>query len=201
MSRLAELVGEVESQVRTFVTNRPSRPALEEARVSDRALLDRGVTVRSIGLDSVRSDRRFMAHLAWFRESGAQIRTTPTLPLRLLIFDDDVALLAQDPADPSVGAVVLHGKGLIAAVSALFDLHWERGVDPFGEAAARPSPLTPSERGLIKMLAQGHKDEACARNLDVSVRTVRRMVADLTERVGAGSRFELAILAARGGWI
>ncbi len=51
------------------------------------------------------------------------------------------------------------------------------------------------------MLAQGHKDEACARNLDVSVRTVRRMVADLTERVGAGSRFELAILAARGGWI
>jgi len=27
------------------------------------------------------------------------------------------------------------------------------------------------------------------------------MVADLTERVGAGSRFELAILAARGGWI
>lgn len=74
-------------------------------------------------------------------------------------------------------------------------------MDPFGEAAASPSPLTPSEHGLIKMLAQGHKDEACARNLDVSVRTVRRMVADLTERVGAGSRFEPAILAARGGWI
>lgn len=74
-------------------------------------------------------------------------------------------------------------------------------MDPFGEAAASPSPLTPSERGLIKMLAQGHKDEACARNVDVSVRTVRRMGADVTERLGAGSRFEPAILATRRGWI
>ncbi|MDQ2757958.1 MAG: LuxR C-terminal-related transcriptional regulator [Actinomycetota bacterium] len=202
VARLPELLERVRSEVRSFVTMRPSYASLEQAHRSDISLLDRGVRVRTLCLESVRTDRRFMTHLSAFHDSGAEIRTTATLPVRMLVLDDDVAVIAQDPSDATAGAVVVYGRGLLAAAASLFEGQWERGNDPFGASVASGGPiLSPGERGLVKLLAQGLKDETCARNLDVSVRTIRRMVADLTDRVGAGSRFELAVVAVQRGWI
>jgi hypothetical protein len=68
------------------------------------------------------------------------------------------------------------------------------GADP----QARP---TPAEVLLLTLLADGLKDEAAARALGVSVRTVRRMVAEFMDRLGARSRFQAAILAKTRGWL
>jgi DNA-binding CsgD family transcriptional regulator len=65
---------------------------------------------------------------------------------------------------------------------------------------AETSP-TVSELLLLRLLADGSKDEAAARALGVSVRTVRRMVADLMRRLDARSRFQAGILAQRRGWL
>jgi DNA-binding NarL/FixJ family response regulator len=65
---------------------------------------------------------------------------------------------------------------------------------------AETSP-TASELLLLRLLADGSKDEAAARALGVSVRTVRRMVADLMRRLDARSRFQAGILAQRRGWL
>ena len=40
-----------------------------------------------------------------------------------------------------------------------------------------------------------------ARKLAISMRTVRRMVAKLSEQVGASGRFELGVRAAQRGWV
>ncbi|WP_250280907.1 LuxR C-terminal-related transcriptional regulator [Frankia sp. CiP1_Cm_nod2] len=58
-----------------------------------------------------------------------------------------------------------------------------------------------SERLLLRLLSLGAKDEAAARHLGVSVRTVRRMIADLMRRMGARSRFQAGILAAKKDWL
>ncbi|WP_206442911.1 LuxR C-terminal-related transcriptional regulator, partial [Candidatus Protofrankia californiensis] len=58
-----------------------------------------------------------------------------------------------------------------------------------------------SERLLLRLLSLGAKDEAAARHLGVSVRTVRRMIADLMRRMDARSRFQAGILAAERGWL
>ncbi len=58
-----------------------------------------------------------------------------------------------------------------------------------------------SERLLLQLLSLGAKDEAAARHLGVSVRTVRRMIADLMRRMDARSRFQAGILAAERGWL
>lgn len=45
------------------------------------------------------------------------------------------------------------------------------------------------------------KDEAIARHLGVSLRTLRRRVSDLQERLGAASRIQLGVRAAQRGWV
>lgn len=66
---------------------------------------------------------------------------------------------------------------------------------------ADDAPPSPAELLLLQLLADGAKDEAAARSLGVSVRTVRRMVADLMRRLDARSRFQAGILAKRRGWL
>lgn len=51
------------------------------------------------------------------------------------------------------------------------------------------------------MLAGGLTDEAMARKLGLSERTVRRLVSEPTERLGAASRFQAGVCAVRLGWL
>lgn len=60
---------------------------------------------------------------------------------------------------------------------------------------------SPRELALIQLLCEGHTDEAAARRMNLSVRTVRRMTQQLMEQLGARSRFEAGVLAARMGLI
>ena len=59
----------------------------------------------------------------------------------------------------------------------------------------------PGHGGQLRLLAHGLKDDAVARHLGVSVRTARRFIADLHERAGAASRFELGVKAKELGWL
>lgn len=51
------------------------------------------------------------------------------------------------------------------------------------------------------MLAAGLTDEAAAKRLGVSLRTVRRIMAGLMDRLQASSRFEAGLKAAQKGWL
>nr|WP_241832347.1 LuxR C-terminal-related transcriptional regulator [Pseudofrankia sp. EUN1h] len=89
------------------------------------------------------------------------------------------------------------------------DSDWsdEPGEEPDGRLGDRSgdadadAPPSPAELLLLQLLADGAKDESAARSLGVSVRTVRRMVADLMRRLEARSRFQAGILAKRRGWL
>jgi len=51
------------------------------------------------------------------------------------------------------------------------------------------------------MLENGFTDEGISRKMDVSIRTVRRTMADLMKRLNAQSRFQAGAEAVRRGWI
>src|SRR5947207_1648255 len=77
-----------------------------------------------------------------------------------------------------------------------------RSARPFGEPPRRDgNGLTGIERELLELLGRGLTDEAAARKLGVSLRTVRRMMADLTTRLGATSRFQAGMRAHQLGWL
>jgi DNA-binding NarL/FixJ family response regulator len=54
---------------------------------------------------------------------------------------------------------------------------------------------------VLRLAAQGMCDDSIARQLGVSVRTVRARFADAMSELGAQSRFHAGVEAARRGWL
>ncbi|MFE7271839.1 helix-turn-helix transcriptional regulator [Streptomyces sp. NPDC057623] len=178
-----------------------SQEALEASRPLDEESLKAGVSLRTLYLDSVRNDRATTEYAQWLSELGGEIRTAPSLPLRMLITDRSVALLPIDPEDTRAGAVVVEAPGVLAGLLALFELLWERAT-PFGTQRPNESDApTPQELALLQLVSQGHTDEVASRKLGLSLRTTRRLMAAITTKLGARSRLEVGILAARAGWV
>ena len=57
----------------------------------------------------------------------------------------------------------------------------------------------PPARSVLTVVAAGMKDEAAARQLEISTRTLRRHVTALQTRFGVDNRVSLAIAAAQAG--
>ncbi|MFI9806629.1 LuxR C-terminal-related transcriptional regulator [Streptomyces sp. NPDC052301] len=200
--RLARLAEETRQEIATFAPGGAhSAEDLQASRVPNAALLERGVRMRTVYLASVRRHQPTLDHVTWLNAHGGQVRTAPTLPIRMIISDRRQAVLPIDAADARAGAVVLHGAGTVAALCALFESVWGSAL-PLGTA---PKPGTnempPQERAALRMLAQGYTDEAIAKRLGVSPRTARRIAADLMERLEARSRFEAGVHAVQDGWL
>lgn len=52
---------------------------------------------------------------------------------------------------------------------------------------------------MLSLLVSGLKDEAVARRLGWSLRTMRRRISSLYELLGADNRFQAGVIAARRG--
>lgn len=53
--------------------------------------------------------------------------------------------------------------------------------------------LTPRERSIVALLAEGHTDAVIASRLDISVRTIAYTLSALMERYGVTNRFQLGL--------
>ncbi|MEV4808419.1 LuxR C-terminal-related transcriptional regulator [Micromonospora avicenniae] len=164
-------------------------------------MLSRGIQLRCIYQESYRNDPALVTYARWLTGLGGRLRTTSTIPLLAVVYDREVALLPLDPANTRLGAVEIRSPGVVAAVLALFEQLWA-GAVPFGESApVDANGLDPQTRQLLELLAVGHTDDMASRKLGVSLRTVRRMAADLMDRLDARSRFQAGLEAGRRGWI
>ncbi|MFJ4863454.1 LuxR C-terminal-related transcriptional regulator [Streptomyces sp. NPDC088748] len=61
--------------------------------------------------------------------------------------------------------------------------------------------ITAQERELLTLPASGVTDEAAGNRLGLFLRTVRRRMSTLMERLEATSRFEAGLKAAHRGWL
>lgn len=199
VTRLHELNHLTEDEILTCVPMKPHLSALDGARAEDAALLARGVRVRAIYLRACQNEPAIMEYLQWMHLQGASVRLAPTLPTRLQIFDRRTAVVARSPEGTQAGAIVVHSEGLVAALLRLFDMSWAAAQAPFG-LPPTAGDLAAQERELVRLLGRGMKDETVARKMGVSVRTVRRSIAELSDRLQASSRFELGVRCAEQGW-
>lgn len=60
---------------------------------------------------------------------------------------------------------------------------------------------TAETRHLLRLMRTGAIDEAIARELGVSPRTVHRRITRLQSLLGARSRFQLGVIACERGWV
>ncbi len=200
--RLEELAATATQECLSLMRGGAARPdSIQAGKHPNQLALERGVVIRSIFQDSFRNDPDTLRYARWLAELGGLTRTVPLLPIRLVIVDRSIALVPIDPSDGRRGALELHGAALIQPLCALFDELWRSGAD-FGQPAPRDGQdLTGSERALLELLGHGHTDESAGRKLGLSLRTVRRMMQDLMNRLGAESRFQAGAQAVRNDWI
>ncbi|MFC8006997.1 helix-turn-helix domain-containing protein [Streptomyces olivaceus] len=200
--RIEALAHEARSEIMGFAPEgAQTHENMAASKPLDAEIMRRGVLLRTIYLDSITKDSLSMSYAQWLVEQGGKIRSIPVLPLRMIIYDRQVVMLPMDPENSTAGAVLLRGAGVVTALCELFEQVWASAT-PLGAAAGSTDDgLTPQEQAVLRLLAQGNTDEAVARKLGVSVRTGRRIVAGLAARLGAQSRFQAGVEAARRGWL
>ncbi|NEA35542.1 helix-turn-helix domain-containing protein [Streptomyces sp. SID13031] len=120
--------------------------------------------------------------------------------MKLVIFGDAV-VLGIDPQDNSVGAVVHHSIAVVNLAREYYESYWRRADDPFADEQRDEDGISSLEAELLQLLVQGATDEQAGRKLGVSLRTIRRMAAKLSEQAGASGRLELGVRAAQRGWV
>ena len=175
----------------------PYEDPLDQPNEDELELLGRGVSCRAL-YDAVACEQPGMlTHILAMARAGERARVVRTLPLKAMIIDRRIAVLPVSRGSflaAGDGALVVHPSSVLDALLALYESLWESGAEVAPGAA-------PGEREydtvLLGLLAGGLKDEAIARQLGVSVRTLGRRMNDLMASLGASTRFQ-AGLQARG---
>jgi sugar-specific transcriptional regulator TrmB/DNA-binding CsgD family transcriptional regulator len=206
--RVREKLDELSFFARTEIMGlRPSGPwspaTISAARPVDLRCLRRGVRVRTVVRAEILDDERTRSYLLDLCAHGAEVRTAEGGRLdRLILFDRTVFVTPIDAEDSNRGAVVVSQPRQVANMVNLFERVW-RQATPVGapDPAARAGGLSTTEKQVLAILCQADKDELGAREMGVSVRTFRKHVADVMLKLGAGNRFQTALLAKERGWI
>ncbi|WP_344073571.1 LuxR family transcriptional regulator [Streptomyces crystallinus] len=199
--RMRQAWASAREQIRQF----ESPPYFPLSGATDDALatLARGITQRVVySRESLEYPGHLKAAIEPCVNAGEQARVLPSVPVKLVIIDEAYALVSLSirEADVVNSMLVVQPCGLLSALIALFEQSWHNAL-PFHGTTTRPGGLPPADRRLLWLLAGGASDEAIARELDLSRRTLFRRLQVLMARLGAANRFQLALQAQRQGWL
>lgn len=207
-ARVSDLLAGASHEVLTMVTTLPEDSTLAHARTADLWLLERGVGTRMLVLAAhLRRSAAYREHLGLLAQKGARIRVAAGLPTRMLLIDGATAVLPDVDDAPEQGAIVVRHASLVRLATQVFEAMWDGTPtleayprDGGGDDAAAWAP-SDLERQVIRLLAQGNKDEAVARRVGMSLRSLRRLIAQVSHEAGASSRFELGVQCRDRGWL
>jgi DNA-binding CsgD family transcriptional regulator/DNA-binding transcriptional regulator YhcF (GntR family) len=163
--------------------------------------LGRGIKWRAVyALDALQWPGQ-TERLERLRLAGEDARASAQVELKLAIADRKLALLPLTVDDESADntAILVHPCSLLSTLVMLFETLWATGIPvPVATIDGHAgTPLRPGDAELVQLLAAGLKDEAIARNLGLSLRTVRRRIAALTHSFGVATRFQLGLAVAQ----
>ena len=190
--RIQDLAGLASKSIDTMAPGgRVPQASADAALPLDVAALDRGVRLRNLFQHPARTDPVTNGYLRRLVQSGAEVRTAPLLPTRLILYDGAAAVLPVRHVVSGVGAVVdpalrrpRHAHGHVRHVLGRGGCVQRCTRGRLGRHD-RPTSSWPS----CACMAAGKKDEVVAREIGLSVRSTRRIVAEVTDRLGARSRF------------
>jgi len=130
-------------------------------------------------------------------EAGEEVRLIDDLPTRLMIIGATHAILPEPLGFSDSPRLLVRQGALVSALTLLFELYWEKAMPVSDFSGPRGSERT----FLLRQLLSGAKDEQIARTMGLSLRTVRRRIAELMIELGADTRFQAGAEAVRRGWL
>jgi DNA-binding CsgD family transcriptional regulator len=163
-------------------------------------LAGRGVRMRVLHRHTVGHTTRPAHCLKEAGQVGAEIRIAVHHVERVVVVDRHTAFLPARGAHRA--AVVMREPTIVAHLAATFDGIWQSAI-PYQPALQARAGLGDAaervRRTIVRLLAEGHTDEAVAGRVGLSVRACREHIARLYEQYGARSRFQFGVLAAKAG--
>lgn len=200
--RQAALCLGAQSEVAIFQTEhyRYRPPTVEDLLVPPKHLLQAGVRFRMVisraayELPDVPDLIRAGADVGW------ESRLDDHLPVKMIVVDGETALLPLDPAGRT-GALFARVPVVAAVLQDLFEQHWQRAVPATPPGRHRGDDSNQARREVLVLAAAGLTDQAIARRLRLSERTVRRHIATLLDELGVNTRFAAGVAATKLGWL
>ncbi|WP_232837769.1 helix-turn-helix transcriptional regulator [Streptomyces atratus] len=166
----------------------PSRERTERSGAGARG----GPTVRLLCTPQAVSNG--MPSAADFRGTRCEIRVTEGELRGMLIVDSRVALILACPERAGHAAVV-KDTASARALDLLFAGSWANARSLAEHQRMSARLRTESARRILERLREGRTDDVAARELQVSLRTYRRHVAEIMRELGANSRFQAGVRA------
>ncbi len=142
-----------------------------------------------------------LAEVSELAQRGERGRVLPGLRMKLAVADARVALLPLSLDLRAAQSALVHESPLLDALIDLFESYWASAVPIGGTAPMDDDAVADEDRALLVLLVSGLKDDAIARQLGLSTRTMRRRMRMLLERLSAANRFQAGVQAARRGWL
>lgn len=170
--------------------DRPGWPK-QDTLIAREAAGGRGV--RSIYPTEALHRPQWLAAVHRWAEVGEDVRLLPSPPLRLMLFGVQAALVPVEWGSSPVRRVIVRTPGVVDALRLLFEVLWRQGAPMPGTQPAGDR----RNQQVLRLLAAGAKDETIARQLGLSLRTVRRRVAEQIGELGATTRFQAGVEAVR----
>lgn len=198
----AEAVAAGTSQIRTFRSLSPRTRALFASPLHSHEEPSRGVGGNVLDYTTVYDTDVLeidgaLEILEARERGGERFRFTSAVPFSAVIVDEMVAIVDVSAFDPSgFGSAVIRARSMVLALIALSDHLWDLGSPlSIGGVTERRDQL------ILSLLAAGAPDATIARQAGVSQRTVERRVRALMDQLGAGTRFQAGVQAARRGMV
>lgn len=188
------LVETTEGPLRHCVVDFEVGPGLEEEIVEAATRrLSRGRVQRGIYPMSAYHQPETRRRMDAFATAGEVQRICVQPPTDFAVFGDSAVMAVADWGEAGSNYVLIRDPMLVQTFTELFERVFEQAL-PVSDAGAAAEDLE-----LLRMLGSGLKDEAIARHLGCSLRTVRRRIAALMARHGADTRFQLGMAVAQSG--
>lgn len=136
--------------------------------------------------------------ILWCVDQGEQARVAARCPFRMLIADSAEALIfVQDP-DDSIYGIRIRAPHLVEVLILVFETFWESGfpITPRISSLGTAPVLDPEVIEVLHLLSTGLTDEAIARRLGISQRTVSRRISSALAYFRVDTRFQLGLKVA-----
>ncbi|WP_371483732.1 LuxR C-terminal-related transcriptional regulator [Kitasatospora sp. NBC_00315] len=167
------------------------------------AMLQRGLRLRTIYQHTAVFSGPTRDYVNEVTRKGAEVRIFGEDFTRLIVFDRQVAFVG-DRTRPN-RALVIREPTLVGLLADDFERLW-RWSNPFLDVPQRATRgaapgMSSAKRTVLRLMADGLKDEVIARCLGMSVRTCRKHIAEIMQELDATSRFQAGVRAVQRGLI
>jgi DNA-binding NarL/FixJ family response regulator len=191
--RLIELVEHADDSVRFMLGG--SAPTDRTTHIVE-ALI--GAAARGVRLSSVWTPT--LLHAA--RRTAASrlpplgwVRSSPDVPYRALLADDQIVFVQRRPTDPSQGALLITHRPTVDLFARQIDALFAAGHQVTQPRDSGEEWTRQVHTRIVQLISEGATNRAISRAIHQSQRTTERIISDMMRHYHANNRVELAVKA------